>query len=146
MAKLSVVKPVAPTAIEPLVDDYLAHCRASGHSMKTIKDAYGRPLRNIMLPFLAEQKITKPSELNNRLMDRLSVKLHDEGGPRGQLSPHSIHAYMRAINSFLSWAHAEGEMGEVKAEPPRCPRSWSTCSVARRSRPWRTRPRASATS
>jgi integrase/recombinase XerD len=122
VAKLTVVKPAEPTAIARLIDDYLAHCRASGHSMKTIKDAYGRPLRNILLPFLAEQKITDPGRLNSRVMDRLSVKLHDEGGPRGPLSPHSIHAYMRAINSFLSWAHAEGELGEVRAETPRLPK------------------------
>jgi hypothetical protein len=28
----------------------------------------------------------------------------DEGGERGALSRHSVHAYIRAINHFLAWA------------------------------------------
>ena len=123
MPKLTVVEPKKPAAIERLIEDYLTHCRAKGHSIKTVKDAYGRPLRNILLPFCAEIGITEPSQLNNRVLDRLAVKLQDEGGPRGQLSPHSVHAYMRAINSFLTWAQSEGEVGDgVRGQTPKLPK------------------------
>jgi integrase len=47
----------------------------------------------------------------------------DNGGPRGQLSRHSIHAYSRAINHFLAWAKREGQPVAGKAQLPRLPKA-----------------------
>ena len=38
------------------------------------------------------------------------------------MSKHSVHAYIRAINHFLSWANREGEPVAVKAQLPRLPK------------------------
>jgi len=40
------------------------------------------------------------------------------------MSKHSVHAYIRAINHFLSWANREGEPVAVKAQLPRLPKQF----------------------
>jgi site-specific recombinase XerD len=121
MATLKVVKPTAPPLIETLVDDYLNHCRAEGKSVKTVQDAYGYPLRRILLPFLAAEGVTEPTALNERLLDRLINKLTSDGGERGQLAKASVNSYARAINGFLSWLRTqeEGKGLTVKASVPK---------------------------
>jgi len=47
----------------------------------------------------------------------------DVGGPRGPLSRHSVHAYIRAVNHFLAWAQREGEPVQAKAQLPRLPKA-----------------------
>ncbi|HEX6350093.1 MAG TPA: tyrosine-type recombinase/integrase, partial [Candidatus Dormibacteraeota bacterium] len=59
--------------------------------------------------------------LDNRVLNRLSAQLLAEGNVRGKLSEHSVHAYARAINHFLSWAKKEGEHVDGRAQLPRLP-------------------------
>ena len=49
MADLKVVEPTKPTALEGLVEDYLASCRARGLSPKTIRDNYGYALKSVFV-------------------------------------------------------------------------------------------------
>ncbi|MGH7866656.1 MAG: hypothetical protein ACREP9_03245, partial [Candidatus Dormibacteraceae bacterium] len=112
----------ATSAISNLIDDYLAHCRASGLSPKTVGYTYRYPLREVLFPFCSKNQIIEPEQLTNRVMNRLSNQLHEEGGATGKLSPHTIHSYIRSINGFLSWAKKEGEGIEAKAALPVLPK------------------------
>src|SRR5207245_1013403 len=80
---LRVVEAPRPPEIERLMEDYLAHCRAAGLSPKTIRHAYGYPLRAVFLPWCAEQGIEQPSQLTTRLLDRFVGDLLEHGGKRG---------------------------------------------------------------
>lgn len=53
------------------------------------------------MPWAEEQAITEPAQLDNRVLDRFSVRLLDHGGKRGPLSEHSIWTYVKAVNRFL---------------------------------------------
>src|SRR5918911_3310033 len=120
MAKLSVVKPAAPTQLERLADDYLAACRAAGASPKTVRFSYGFPIKEVFLPWAAEHGIGEPAQLDNRVLDRFAVQLRDQGGKRGRLSEHSIWTYMKAVNRFVRWLREEGE--QVQAERRKLPK------------------------
>lgn len=120
MPKLSVVAPTAQTSLGRLVDDYLAAARAAGASLKTIRFSYGFPLREVFLPWAAEQGIAEPVQLDNRVLDRFAVHLRDHGGKRGPLSEHSIWTYVKAVNRFVRWLKEEGE--EVTAEGRKLPK------------------------
>src|SRR5262245_56919568 len=117
MAKVRVVKTSAPaTALATLVDDYLAHCRARGLAPNTVNQAYRYPLLGVLVPFCEREGISDASAMTTRVLDRLSAQLLESGGRDGRpLSPHSVHAYSRAINHFLLWAKTEGEQVEAKA-------------------------------
>ena len=123
MPELTVVPPQAPSALERLVEDYLAACRARGLSPATVNNSYGYPLKRILLPFCGRRGIEEVAGLDNRQLNALSGELLEQGGARSQqLSKHSLHAYMRAINHFLSWARREGEEIRGRAELPKLPR------------------------
>lgn len=123
MPDLTLVEPAAPSALQVLVDDYLAHCRARGLAPNTVNQAYRYPLVGVLLPFCAREGITEISQLNSRAFDRLSAGLLESGGAKGRpLARHSVHAYTRAINHFLNWARREGEKVEARAELPRLPK------------------------
>jgi site-specific recombinase XerD len=123
MPDLKVVSPAADSRLATLVDDYLAHCRARGLSPNTVNQAYRYPLRGILLPFCARNRISDTSAITTRVLDRLSAQLLESGGRDGRpLSPHSVHSYSRAINHFLSWAKTEGEQVEAKAQLPKLPK------------------------
>jgi integrase/recombinase XerD len=123
LPRLRVVEKPASSAIAKLVEDYLTNCRARGLSYKTIDDAYGRPLKHVFLPFCAREGITEPAQVTSRILDRLGAELREKGGARGELSPHSIHAYLRPVNSLLTWAEQEGELGAgLKAATPKLPK------------------------
>lgn len=117
MPDLTVVESRSRTDLERLVDDYLASCRARGLSPKTVKEVYGYALRGVLLPFCVREGITSPAQLSNRVMDRLSNELLD-----GNRSEHTVHSYGRAIKSFLKWAAAEGEAGQVQMQLPKLPK------------------------
>jgi integrase/recombinase XerD len=122
MPDLTLVQPTPATALERLVDDYLAHCRARGLSPSTVNQAYRYPLRGILLPFCATEAIIEVGGLSSRILDRLSAHLLEAGGSGGPLARHSVHSYTRAINHFLSWARAEGEKVPAKAQLPKLPK------------------------
>jgi integrase/recombinase XerD len=117
-----VINQIPLDPIECLVDDYLAHCRASGLAAKTVSGAYAFPLRQVFLPFCKAEGITEPSQLTNRVLDRLAAQLLETGGARGQLSKATTHSYLRPVNQMLKWAKEEGEIGDVKAHLPRLPK------------------------
>src|SRR5215472_12487066 len=111
----------AAPAIERLVEDYLAACRAKGLSPKTVKMAYGYPLRRVFLPWCAREGIAEPPQLSTRLLERFSAELIEHGGKRGELSRNSVWTYVKAVRSFLAWAKAEGEEVTAEARLPKLP-------------------------
>ena len=109
------------STLEQLLDDYLAACRAKGLSPKTVKLAYGYPLRGVFLPWCARTGIGQPSDLTTRLLDRFSAELMDHGGKRGALSQNTVWTYVKAVRSFLAWVRTEGEKVEAEARLPKLP-------------------------
>jgi site-specific recombinase XerD len=126
VTKLTVIDPPPATAMERLVEDYLDYHRGMGHSIRTTRDAYGYPLRTLLLPFCAAEGVEQPSQLTDRHLNRLSGTLLETGHPFAlrpkPLAKASVHAYMRAINSFLAWVRKEGEKVEAKAPLPKLSR------------------------
>jgi integrase/recombinase XerD len=109
--------------IPGLVEQYLAACKARGLSPNTVNNSYGYPLRKVLLPFCNREGIERLDHLTNRDLDRMAGELMDRGGPRGELSRHSVHAYARAINHFLAWAKREGQPVTGRAQLPRLPKA-----------------------
>jgi len=104
--------------IERLVDDFLASVRARGLSPKTLRE-YRFPLHAVLLPYCRHHDVGEPAQLTRPVLDRLSAQLLEEGGKSGRpLSRHTIASYLRSINVFLSWAHAEGEAVTARAKAP----------------------------
>lgn len=118
------VAPPAPTALETLVSDYLASCRARGLSRSTIDQAYSFSLKEIFLPWCRTSDTTEASDLTQRVLDRFTAHVLEDGGKRGTpLSKHTAHTYIRHVRGFLSWAQREGEAPvAVKPQLPRLPR------------------------
>jgi len=121
MPDLTLVK-TQPSGLARLVEDYLAHCRAAGLSPKTIRHAYGYPLRSVFLPWCAERSVEKPEQLTSRVLDRFVADLLEHGGKRGQLSKHTAWSYAKATKGFVAWAKSEGEKVEGQVQLPRLPK------------------------
>ena len=83
MPELRVIEPARPTALEGLVEDYLASCRARGLSPKTIRDNYGYALKSVFLPWAATEGITEPEHISGRVLDRFTAHLLEHGGVPG---------------------------------------------------------------
>lgn len=115
-------KPADLSPLANLVEDYLAAARARGLSRSTLENSYGYPLRHVFIPWCDGEGIRQLSEVSPRSLDRLSAQLLDTGGKRGELSRHSVHTYMRAINRFLTWAKEEGEEVDARAQLPKLPK------------------------
>jgi integrase/recombinase XerD len=111
-----------PSALSRLVEDYLAHCRAAGLSPKTIRHAYGYPLRSVFLPWCAAHEVERPEQLSSRTLDRFVSDLLDVGGKRGPLSKHTAWSYAKAAKGFVAWARSEGEKIEGQVQLPRLPK------------------------
>lgn len=109
------------TALEGLVDDYLASCRARGLSPKTIKLAYGYPLKGVFVPWCGRVGVSAPSQLSTRLLERFSAELMETGGKRGELSRNTVWSYVKAVRGFLAWAKSEGEDVDAEARLPKLP-------------------------
>jgi len=112
----------ARSALDRLVDEYLAACRARGLSIRTVREAYGYALREVFLPFCKDAGVTEPAGVTTRVLDLLTTHLPDHGGRRGPLSKFTVATYVRAVNVFLGWARREGEVGDVRAQTPKLPR------------------------
>ena len=107
----------AKTALDRLIDDYLASCRARGLSSKTVKFVYAYTLRSVFTPFCQREGITEPSQVTRRVMDRFTTELLDGTGRARPLARTTVHSYGRGVNSFLRWAASEGEIKpDVKAQ------------------------------
>ena len=105
-----------------LIEEYLAHCRARGLAPRTVREAYGFPLRRIFLPHCQAAGIATVAALDRAALDRWTTRLLDEGGPRGPLSKFTVASYVRAVNGFLKWAQEEGASGPARAQAPRLPK------------------------
>ena len=119
------LRPSPANAAEPigrLVEDYLTACSARGLSPKTLKDAYRFPLERVFLPFCQGEGISRPDQVTQRALDRLSVALLAAGPSGRPLSKFSVNSYLNSVNLFLGWAGREGEMAKVRAQQPRLPR------------------------
>ena len=66
MPDLKVLEPPPSTALERLVDDYLAACRARGLSPKTVKFVYAYVLKQVFLPFCKREGVEEPARVNRR--------------------------------------------------------------------------------
>ena len=113
---------MSTSSLQRLIDEYLADCRARGLSPKTLKDAYGYPLHQVLLPWCERRGITEPRELDNRTLNALTSDLLEVGGRRGRLSRFTVDTYVRNVNLFLGWCRREGEIGDVRAQSPKLPR------------------------
>jgi integrase len=122
MGRLKVVEAPPASRLERLVEEYLTACRARGLSPRTVREAYGYPLREVFLPFCRAEGATEPAQVDRRLLDRLTTRLLDEGGRRGPLSRYTVNSYVGSMNLFLNWASKEGELKPVKAQSPKLPR------------------------
>ena len=98
------------TPLAQLADDFLADCRARGLKLKTINSAYAWALRGVFLPWCGEHGYSEPGQITARVLNRWTSDLHEKGGLRGKLSPHTIATYINSVNRFLVWAGREGEM------------------------------------
>jgi hypothetical protein len=122
MPELTVIAQTKSTAIELLVADYLAACRACGVSAKSIRFSYDYSLNSVFLPWCAGQGITEPTDLTSRLLDRFSAELLERPGKRGQpLAKDTVWTYVKAVRQLLSWANKEGEGIAANAQLPKRP-------------------------
>jgi integrase/recombinase XerD len=113
---IRVIDGTAPSALERLIDDYLAHCRARGLSQRTLTNSYGYSLHEVFLPWCVSESVRSVSELNGRLLDRFTSSLLQRRHPDGRtISKHTVHSYVRPVRQMLTWASREGE--DVTAKP-----------------------------
>jgi integrase len=122
MAGLSVVSPDHRSPLADLVEDYLRGAEARGLAPQTVDNSYGYPLRRILLPWCHDQGISSVEGLDAAAVDGFSTYLLRYEGKNGRLSRHSIHAYARAVRTFLLWCKREGEMVHAEPQLPRLPR------------------------
>jgi integrase/recombinase XerD len=108
--------------LDDLVADFLASCRARGLAARTVESGYGYPLRSVFLPWCREQGLTEIKQLNQRVLDRFTSGLLEQGGRSGRpLSRYSVHAYARAVRLLLNWARREGEEVSGLPQLPKLP-------------------------
>lgn len=101
---------------EELVSDYLAQPKLRPRT----RDHYGRVLRRLFLPYLADQGL-QLGQVDQRVLDRWVTHLQQHGGTiKAELSAESIRSYAAAANHFLSWLKKEGELrSDARARAPR---------------------------
>jgi integrase/recombinase XerD len=120
MATIRVLDDMAPSPLERLVDDYLAHCAARGLSQRTLVNSYGYALHDVFLPWCKSQGLGDVPELSARVLDRFTSSLlqrtHADGRP---ISKHTVHSYVRPVRQMLTWAARVGEDVSAKPQLPR---------------------------
>src|SRR5438105_4207914 len=114
--KLSLVAVKAPSALVTAVEDYISASRARGLSPRTVKYGLGFPLREIFLPWCADNQIVSPEQLDSRTLTRFQSHLEEHGGKEARpLKRWSIHSYEKSVKGFLAWLKAEGEkVGDIR--------------------------------
>src|SRR2546421_344055 len=82
MPELRMIEPVRPTALEGLVEDYLASCRARGLSLKTKAAAQvpSRPKR--VLDVLSREEMQALEDAAKTERDKLMIRLMADTGMR----------------------------------------------------------------
>lgn len=113
---IRVLDGAAPSSLERLVDDYLAHCAARGLSQRTLNNSYGYALRDVFLPWCASQGLGDVADLTGRALDRFTSALLQRQHADGRaISKHTVHSYVRPVRQMLTWASRVGE--DVAAKP-----------------------------
>jgi integrase len=111
------------SSLADLLDEYLLDCRARGLRVKTVEQAYARPLRLLFLPWCDAEGVSEPAGLTPGLINRWTVSLHEVGGRQGPLKPASIRAYVVNVNRWLRWLQRRGQLNErLEAHKPRLPK------------------------
>jgi integrase len=102
-----------------LIGDYLQEKRAEGASPRTVLH-YKEVLEQVLLPYCKDAGVQAPSELTNRHLNDLGAGHLDGTRSRSKrpISKATVHSYMRAINSFLTWARAQGEASTARGRLP----------------------------
>ncbi len=102
-----------------LIEDYLQEKRAEGASPRTVGH-YKEVLEDVLLPFCTDVGVHAPVELTNRHLNDLGAGHLDGSRSRSRrpISKATVHSYMRAINSFLTWARAQGEASTARGRLP----------------------------
>jgi integrase/recombinase XerD len=122
VAKIAVIATVPSRPLDGLVRDYLASCRARGLAPTTIRTAYAYTLDNVFLPWCARNDIVRVEQLTQRVLDRFTSDLRETPSKRGkQLSPYTVHHYVRVVRQFLAWCRIESETVNPKPQLPRLP-------------------------
>jgi integrase/recombinase XerD len=112
------------TALEHAMGDYLSTVRARGGSPRT-EQYYAAILWRVLLPWAAGEGITKPEQLDQRVLDRLNAQLLGEtseatGRP---LSRASVASYLRGVRQFVRWAQSEGLIADkLRVQQVKVPR------------------------
>lgn len=106
------------------IDDYLADCRGRGLSLKTVNDNYGYALKQVLLPWCEAAGIKSVQQIESKVLTRWQGDLLSKPGRRGKLiSRFSIEGWVDAVNRFMRWARAEGELAhEARVKPAKPPR------------------------
>jgi integrase len=106
-------------AFTRLIGDYLQEKRARGASPRTVGH-YKEVLTEVLLPFCREAGVRAPADLTNRHLNDLGAGHLDGTRSRSKrpISKATVHSYLRAINSFLTWARAQGEASAARGRLP----------------------------
>jgi integrase/recombinase XerD len=111
------------SSLHHLVDEFFISCRARGLSPATLHRGYGHPLRRVFLPWCDANDIHSVDQLDQRVLDRFTAHLLDDGGTLGRpLSRYSVHSYARTVSQFLRWCKEQGEIVAGKPQLPSRPR------------------------
>lgn len=110
------------------IDDYLVSCRARGLSAKSIDSNYGYALRERFLPWATAEGLVDLDEITNKVLLRWQDALLNQPGRRGRaISRFSVRGWVRAVNTYLRWAKANGDIDhEAKVQPAKAPRMLMT--------------------
>jgi integrase/recombinase XerD len=89
--------------------------QARGLSLRTV-DHYSDTLNRVLVGFCEREGIG-PKDLTKRHLEQLAAELLAGGRAR-----QSVKTYLTAINTFLTWCHAEEGMAQLQAPRPSVPR------------------------
>lgn len=121
---MAVPKPDQPsdsTRIEVLAQDYIEDRIAAGLSLRSIDNDIRPRLERVFLPWCAENGITEPDQLDQRVVNKFSTHLQTRIGPKGPLSPHTIASYVKTANAFMAWMSKQGEKVTGRGHRPKLP-------------------------
>jgi integrase/recombinase XerD len=122
VATIAASATVPPNSLGALARGYLASCRARGLAPTTIRTAYTYTLENVFLPWCARNEITRVEQLTQQVLDHFTTDLLDTPSKRGkQLSPYTVHHYVRVVRQFLKWCRVEGRTADSKPHLPGLP-------------------------
>ena len=85
-------------------------------SPKTWRNAYGYPLRAVLVPYCQREGIADLGDLDRRAVDRLAAELYQREPP---LSQASVKSYLKSVNQLMAWWEQESGEKQARAQLPR---------------------------